>query len=165
MHDPYKGIPFDLIPTRADEAPLFHIVIYVKAAIRLRHDFQAAVRSESKDIRRLPGPAPAWESDFAKSHRPDAKTPEGLAAEHQRCELEARSHAAVRGNQKLGKLLRENLKSLFPNIGYTASTGDALQVLTGNKAVLSIFHPLGVDDNAHLIRLLLKRPSGNAFYW
>ena len=90
----------------------------------------------------------------------------GLAAEHERLRLDAVSHTqTVRGNPKLAKLLRENLFSLFPPIGFLASTGDVQQRLIKNEkqTVLSIFHPLGVEDNARLINLLLKKPSN--FYW
>src|SRR5689334_381123 len=102
MYDPYKGIPLDLVPTRPDEAALWSIVINVKAAIKIRHDFQTAVRIADKTTRRLPGPIPPWESDFAQSYRPGAKTLAGLAAEHERLARDAQSYvASVRGNAKL----------------------------------------------------------------
>jgi hypothetical protein len=165
-YDPYRGVPWDLIPTSAEVSALGSIVINVKAAIKIRHDFQTAVQIADKTTRRLPGPIPPWESDFAKSSRPDAKTLAGLAAEHRRLAADAQSYiASVRGNTKLARLLRENLRLLFPDTGFRASTGEILQRLHGTKSVLQIFNPLGVEDVANLIRLLLKHPSGNAFYW
>jgi hypothetical protein len=135
-------------------------------AIRIRHDFQTAARIAGKIERGLPKPIPPWESDFAKSARPGAQTMAGLAAEHDRLLLDAKSHiASVRGNAELARLLRENLHLLFPDIGFSASGGDVVQRLVGAKSVSQLFHPLGVGDNAHLIRLLLARPRGIAFYW
>jgi hypothetical protein len=164
-HDPYGSIPSNLRPTRADEMAMLHIVIDVKMAIRIRHDFHKSAHIAEK-TRRL-RPAPAWESLFAQSFRPDAKTPAGLAAEHRRLALDAQTQAtAVQGNAELGKLLREKLRLLFPDIGFDAATGTALHRLRrADKSVLDIFHPLGVDDNANLIRLLLKPRTWDAYYW
>lgn len=163
-YDAYKTVPKDLIPTTADEYALFHIAIDVKICIRIRHDFHTAARIAGKIDRGLPKPIPPWESEFAKSATP--RTLAELAAEHDRLKLDAFSYAqTVKGNLKLAKLLHENLFSLFPPIGFLASTGDVQQRLIKNEkqTVLSIFHPLGVEDNARLINLLLKKPSN--FYW
>ena len=167
-YDPYNGVPFDLRPTTADVAPLWRIVHFVKTAIMIRHDFHTAARIAGKIEKGLPSPIPPWESEFAKSFKPGAKTMAGLADEHERLRKDAQSEISqVRGNAKLARLLRENLWLLFPAVGFSASTGDVVQRLMKDKgkSVLQIFHPLGVEDNARLIGLLLRRPSGNSFYW
>jgi hypothetical protein len=167
-YNPYKGIPTDLIPARADGMSLTYIVIDVKEAIKVRHDFEAAVTAadRTKGILRLPGLVGRWESSFANSVRPGSKTMAGLAAEHQRLTLDAQSYSQLPGNIKLAGLLRENLRSLFPKIGFDESTGEPLRrLLIKGKSVLQIFDPIGVEDDANLIRLLLKPPTNGAFYW
>jgi hypothetical protein len=108
---------------------------------------------------------PGWESNFAQTFRPDAKTLVGLATEHKRLTRESQSYIAaeVRGNAKLTRLRRENLQSLFPDVGFSESTGEPLRRLRkGTRSVLQIF---GVGDGANLIRLLIKGPRNDAFYW
>ncbi len=165
-YDPYKSIPQEFIPTRSDEYALFHIAIAVRIAIKLRHDFRTAAILEGKLDRGLPRKAPPWESEFAKSGFADAKSTKGIAAEHARVKAEAFTYGVrVTGNKLLGKLVHENLFSLFPDIGYSSVTGDVLQRLLKDEkqTVLKIFHPLGVEDNAKIINLLIKKPTN--FYW
>lgn len=166
-YDPYKTVPKEFIPTRQDEIALFFIAIDVRSAIRIRHDFRTAARIAGKIDRGLRKPIPQWESEFARSAtQPEPRTMEGLANEHRRLKADAFAQAqGVTGNKLLARLLHENLFSLFPDIGYSAATGDVLQRLLKDErqTVLSIFHPLGVEDNARLINLLLKKPTN--FYW
>ena len=92
----------------------------------------------------------------------------GLAAEHKRLAQEAQAYVVseVRENQKLARILRENLHSLFPDIGFRESTGEAVQRLhRGPRTVLSIFDPLGVEDYPRLINLMLNPPWNYQFYW
>ena len=165
-YDEYKDIPKDYIPTRADENPLFDIAINVRTAIQIRRDFQTAVRISDHETRRLGKSAP-WESEFAKSGWTGSKTPAGLAKRHRELAADAKSRVdAVRGNVKLKQLLAENLRFLFPDIGFDETSGRILQRLQGPRSsVLRIFHPLGVGDFANLIRLLLTRPAASVFYW
>src|SRR5215207_843207 len=161
-YDPYKEFP-QLAPATVDLSPLMDIVIAVKEAVKIRHDFQTAAQIANNARSLHP---PKWESNFAHTARPDAKTLQGLAAEHNRLRVDALQRAtAIRGNPQLGKLVRENLALLFPDIGFSAVSGNALLRLQPPQAgILKVFHPLGVDDNANLIRLLTKR-FGNIFYW
>jgi hypothetical protein len=111
---------------------------------------------------------PNWESNFAKSGWPDAKTMAGLAKEHARLSAEARMYACaeIRGNAKLAKLARENLRNLFPDIGFNETTGEPLlRLRKGGRSVLQIFDPLGIGDRIRLIRLLIEPPQNYAFYW
>jgi len=178
-YDPYAGVPFDLRPTRADEAVLSDIVRVVKEAFRIRHDYDTAlqisdrlealkqrfipaiVSGQPPATRRLASAAiPAWESNFAKSARPDAKTPSGLAAAHAQLALEAKSYVArLKGNTKLARLVRENLVGFFPNpsLGYSPTGGVVRRLVRRERSVLRIFHPLGVEDIAKLIRLMVRR--------
>ena len=43
-YDHYKGVPFDLRPTRADEAVLSELVQVIKSAFKIRHDFDTALQ-------------------------------------------------------------------------------------------------------------------------
>jgi hypothetical protein len=184
-YHPYEGIPPDLHPTFADAVLLTEIADDVKEAARVRHDFHTAIHVSDTfaSIRQAfipaivspPQPpaerhlraAPPWESFFAQSFRAEGKTLAGLAGEHARLALEAKTYAArIQGNAKLAQLIRNNLNALFPDIGYSAASGDALRRLRKDeKSVLLIFQPLGVDDAANVIRLLLKRPPGMYYYW
>ena len=167
-YNEYEGIPADFLPTRADESVLFDIAMNVKEAIKLRHDFNTAIEIADKDqgVRRLPGSVPPWESNFAQTERPDAKTLAGLAAQHNRLALEAKSYVArIRGNSKLATLFRQNLGSLFPDIGFSESTGQFVRRLLRRKeTVLQIFKPME-SDNHVLIRLMIKPPQNYQFYW
>ena len=71
----------------------------------------------------------------------------------------------MRGNVKLAKLFLENIKSLFPDIGYSAASGEAVQRLRSPRTFLTTFHPLGVEDSANLIKLLLKPRLRDSYYW
>jgi len=166
-YDPYRTVPQEFIPTRQDEFALFLIAIDVRGAIRIRHDFRTAAMIAGKIERGLRKTVPPWESEYAKQATlPEMRSMEALAKEHWRLRADAFAQAqAVTGNKLLGKLLHENLFSLFPDIGYSAVTGDVLKRLIKDErqTVLNIFHPLGVEDNARLINLLIKKPSN--FYW
>ncbi len=118
-HDPYGSIPSNLRPTRLDEMPLLHIVIDVKMALRIRHDFHTSAHTAEK-TRRL-RPAPAWESSFAQSpHQPGGRTPAGLAAEHRRLALDAYAQAAsVQGNAELGNSCARSSSCCFRISGST----------------------------------------------
>jgi hypothetical protein len=177
-YDPYAGVPFDLRPTRADEAVLSDIVRVVKEAFRIRHDYDTALQISDRlealkqkfipaivsgrpATRRLAGAAtPAWESNFAKSARPDAKIPSGLAAAHAQLALEAKSYVArLKGNARLARLVRDNLVGFFPSpsLGYSPTGGVVRRLVRRERSVLRIFHPLGVEDIAKLIRLMVRR--------
>ena len=114
---------------------------------------------------RLPGAVAHWESNFAQTERPDAKTLAGLAAKHNMLTLEAKSYVAnIRGNSKLATVFRQNLGSVFPDIGFSESTGQFLRkLLRRRETVLQIFKPLEWDGPV-LIRLMLK-PLQDRFYW
>ena len=168
-YDEYQDIPVNFIPTTGDLWALLNIVINVKEAIKIRHDFQTAsdIADKTEGVLRLPGSVRPWESNFANTARPDAKTLAGLAAEHKRLILDSQSYGTqVLGNFKLAMLIRQNLGSLFPDIGFNDSTGERLhKLLRKEKSVLQIFNPMGVEDNRNLIRLLIKQPRADEFYW
>ena len=184
-YHPYEGIPPDLHPTLPEAVALTEIAGDVKEAARVRHDFHTAIHvsdtfasirqafipaivsRQQLPVERHLHAAPPWESYFAQSYRANAKTLEGLASEHERLTLEAKTYAArIQGNAKLARLLKDNLNALFPDIGYSAVSGDAVRRLRKDeKSVLKVFQPLGVDDAANVIRLLLKRPPGMYYYW
>jgi hypothetical protein len=162
-YNEYQDVPTDLIPMTADLWSLQMIVIDIKETAKIRHDFQHLLASQEGAGRRL-HPL-GWESNFANTFRPDAKTLAGLAAEHKRLSQDALTYATqIKGNSKLGRFMLDNLMRLFPDIGYNASSGDALHKLSReDKSILQIFDQLGVGDYGSLIRFL-KRPSG-PIYW
>lgn len=184
-YDPYSSIPPDLRPTTSDGYALFEIAVAIKLAVKIRHDFHTAIHisdmfanvrgafvpsivsQPGSPAERHLGPPQAWESDFAQSARPDAKKPAGLAGEHMRLANWAKSLAAkVHGNPKLAKLIKGNLEAFFPDIGYSPATGSVLRRLRkDDRSVLQAFHPLGVEDQAKIIRLLLERKRGMYYYW
>jgi hypothetical protein len=165
--DDYPGVPFDLRPTPQDAVALTHILIDVKQAIQIRHDFHNANADADFFTRRLREPVLApWESSFANGNWPGARTKAGLVAEHQRLAKDAQEYAAkMHGNRKLARLARENVSSLFPPVGYSPKTGDTVKRLVReDKSALRLFNPVGVGDLGVLIRLLVRRP-GELFYW
>lgn len=184
-YDGYVGIPQDLRPNTFDAVALTEIAADVKEAVKIRHDFLTAIHlsdmsaslqqalvpailrpNSPKPERHLGSPKP-WESYFAQSYRSNARTIAGLAGEHARLKVEAKSYAErIKGNQKLGQLVRSQLDAFFPDIGYSAASGSFLRRLRkDDRSVLEIFKPLGVEDDANIIRLLLKRKPGTYYYW
>ncbi len=183
-YDAYRDIPQDLRPTTSDAIALNEIARLFKEAVRLRHDFHAAMHASDalKSIgdaftpailrqgrpaeMHLHGPS-GWESAFARTSRPDARTLAGIAGEHMRLTMDAKTAAArIQGNAKLAKLVKENLHALFPAIGYSSGDDTGLRRLRkDDRSVLQIFHPLGVEDTANIIRLLVKRGQAGSYYW
>ena len=187
-YDGYVGIPQDLRPNTFDAVALTEIAFNVKEAVKIRHDFLTAIHhsdvSTSLQKAFLPailqqnnpnnprserhlGPPKPWESYFAQSYRASAKTIPGLAAEHLRLKFETKSYAEkIKGNQKLGQLVRSQLDAFFPDIGYSPASGNFLRRLRKDeRSILDIFKPLGVEDDANIIRLLTKRKPGAYYYW
>jgi len=184
-YDAYRDIPQDLRPTTSDAIALTEIARLFKEAVRLRHDFHTAmhVSDTLKSIgdaftpailrqgrpaeRHLNGPSGAWESAFAQTSRPDSKTLAGISGEHMRVTMDAKAAASrIQGNTKLGKLVKENLHALFPNIGYSSGDDTGLRRLRkDDRSVLQLFHPLGVEDTTNIIRLLVKRGQAGYYYW
>lgn len=186
VYDGYLGIPQDLRPNTFDAVALTEIAADVKEAVKIRHDFVTAIhisdvsasvqqaifpailqqQNNPRPERHL-GPPKPWESYFAQSYRANARTIAGLAAEHARLKIEAKSYAErIKGNLKLGQLVRSQLDAFFPEIGYSAASGNYLRRLRkDDRSVLEIFKPLGVKDDANIIRLLMKRKAGTYFYW
>jgi hypothetical protein len=160
-----KDIPANLHPHTPDDALTMQVIHYrFRQAVLLRHDFQTALRLSlggrwlHKNV--------AWESDFAQGTATTSPQPPhlaDLAKEHQKFKSDAKSDIASLQNADLAKLLSDGLEALFPEIGFSAQTGRALQVLAGAKSVLDRIE-LGAEG-ASLVRLL-RRPRGfNAYYW
>ena len=183
-YDQYAKIPQDLRPTQADELACHDLAYLIKEAARLRHDFHYAV--EAKDrmdalkraftpaILHPEGPPPErhgrlssdLESEFARSYRPDAKTVKGIAREHARFVGDAQLRvAAVRGNAKLAVLMKEKLKALTPDIGYSAAGGALRRLRKDDASIIKAFHPLGVGDLPTIITLMLNVKPGQYHYW
>jgi hypothetical protein len=183
-YDAYRDIPQDLRPTTSDAIALTEIARLFKEAVRLRHDFHTVMHvsdslkaislaftpsllKRGQTAERHLGSPSGWESAFAQTARPDARTLPGIAGEHMRLTMDAKAAAArIQGNPRLGKLVKERLHALFPAIGYSAGDDTGLRRLRkDDSSVLKMFHPLGVEDPTNIIRLLVKRGEAGYYYW
>jgi hypothetical protein len=178
--DLWKDIPEEIRPmTGGDGSTLTGIVGGVREAVALRHDFQTAA-GLAAGTRRLQRTV-TWESAFAKGSLGlgTAGPSTGrrwpalaeLAQEHKRLERLVRSEVDTLKNAALAAFLAARIEFLFPDIGFSSSTGAALlRLRRGQQSVLDKIYPLGVAY-PDLLRLLVKIvplvkvPRQDAFYW
>lgn len=169
----YKDIPREYHPVLySDGMPLLVIVSGFREGVRIRHDFQTALAHATGD-RRLHS-AVTWESEFVKriqdqqtagsTAAPALPTLAELAEEHKKIENDTEAEIASLNNTELKKFLSAHVNVLFPDIGFSSKTGEALQRLPAPKSVLESLDPVGAYG-ADLVRLLLRPRSQSAFYW
>lgn len=165
----YKDIPKGLHPIGSDINTLFDILTEFKSAVRVRHDFQASAASVERRLRR----DEKWESQRARYHVAAASGTSSssspppladLADEHRTIARDAKVLINSLKNAELKTFLALKYSVMFPDIGYSSLSGDAVRRLRPAKGVLDNGKVDGVTSS-DLVRLLRKPLGAYSLYW
>lgn len=147
----WDDIPDALLPDPSEKPILELIATHVREAVRIRHDFQGALKIFRRE-RHLP--LPPLESTIGKSTK--STDPNVYVKEHEKRANVVKSLIQSIKTDALRVFLSEEIKHFFPDISLELKPG-APKFLFGNTTVLNELVPHREDM---LIRLLILAKMG-----